>query len=123
MTLEEWHEVLATEPATPRQVGAVMGEMHRLGLADPADRAERLAVCAELLGLDDLASTRDLTMGEAGELLRLLQDCRMRAGLPVVTTGPEHQTDAAGAGLGKAIAYVMVLIFRAWKEPAFNIKT
>jgi protein gp37 len=44
MTREEWDQVLATEPATPNQVGSIVSECERLGLGD---RDERLAACAE----------------------------------------------------------------------------
>lgn len=69
MNLSEWHQVLATEPATPNQVGRIRAEFGRLGITG---RAERLAITAALLDLDDLGSTRDLTMGEAGRLCGLL---------------------------------------------------
>ncbi len=69
MTRDEYLAVLAETPATPNQVGAIVHECERLGLAD---RAERLAITAALAGLDELASTRDLTMGEAGRLCRML---------------------------------------------------
>jgi hypothetical protein len=69
VNLADWHAVLASEPATCGQVGAIHGECQRLGLTD---RAERLAVTATLLGLDGLDSTRDLVMGDAGRLVRML---------------------------------------------------
>jgi hypothetical protein len=71
--LGEWHQVLATAPATPNQRGAIMGEFERLGFEE-ADRAERLAICAALAGLENLGSTADLTMGQAGQLYRMLLD-------------------------------------------------
>ncbi len=78
MTRDEYLDVLASEPATAMQVGAIHGEFRRLGYA-PRDRDQRLAGSAAMLGLGQLASTRDLTMGEAGRLLRLLMDCPDRA--------------------------------------------
>jgi hypothetical protein len=81
MTRDEWRQVLATEPATPEQLGAVMGEFRRIGLDHSAERAERLVICAALLGLDDLASTRDLVMGQAGQLVRALRQVADRAEL------------------------------------------
>ncbi len=51
MTRDEWNQVLATKQATPRQRGAVMREFGRLGVVD---RAERLAISAELLGLGEI---------------------------------------------------------------------
>jgi len=90
MTREEWNEVLATEPATRNQVGAVLRECDRLHLGD---RAERLAVCAALLGLDELGSTADLVMGQAGSLYRMLLDVRDRAELPDVTAAAVDDED------------------------------
>ncbi|HEY1621757.1 MAG TPA: hypothetical protein VGG25_29320 [Streptosporangiaceae bacterium] len=83
---------LETEPLTERQLGAVLGEFRRLGLDRPADRAERLAVSAELLGLDGLDSTRDLVMGEAGRLVSILRNTASRAELatlPAPAAEPE----------------------------------
>jgi len=83
---------LETEPATGMQRGAVLGEFTRLGYAR-ADRAERLAVSAELLGLDGLGSTRDLVMGQAGWLYRQLQDTASRAELDeLLAAEPEPET-------------------------------
>jgi len=81
MKLDEWHAVLETEPATPNQVGAIMAEFRRLGFAGRYDRTERLAASAALLELGELDSMRDLVMGDAGRLLRMLQRFRDRAGL------------------------------------------
>jgi hypothetical protein len=80
MTREEWAEMLATTPATPLQVGAIHGEFRRLGFI-AAERDERLAACAALLGLERLWSTRDLVMGDAGLLVRLLRELPDRAAL------------------------------------------
>lgn len=80
MTRDEWNAVLATKPATPNQVGAILREFARLGYRD-ADRAGRLAVSAAMLGLDELASTTDLVMGDAGRLLCMLRDIRDRGEL------------------------------------------
>jgi hypothetical protein len=79
MPRDEWNRVLDTTRATRSQRGAVMRECDRLGLAD---RAERLAVCAELLGINELRSTEDLTMGQAGQLVRVLAACSERSQLP-----------------------------------------
>jgi len=79
MKLDQWHEVLATTPATPNQVGAIHQEFMRLGFG--ADRAERLAASAALLNLPELKSTVDLNQGEAGYLLRNLQSFRNRGEL------------------------------------------
>jgi hypothetical protein len=79
MSKEPWHRRILIEPATRAQVGALAGELERRhGLHD---RTERLAVCATLLGLDHLGSTRDLTMGQAGVLLNIARRARDRAEL------------------------------------------
>jgi hypothetical protein len=110
MTRVEYLEMLATEPATPMQVGAIMGEFDRLGVAD---RAERLALSAELLGLDELDSTTDLVMGEAGRLVGILRSTRDRAELG----------DAGGdkpvtiADLIGQVALVLWQVFGAAPEP------
>lgn len=82
MNLAEFRERLETEPLTGPQLGAIMREWRRLGLDGPADRGERLAVTAALAGLDGLASTCELTMGQAGLVLRALRGCAARADLP-----------------------------------------
>lgn len=87
MTRDEYLEVLATEPLTPCQRGAVMGECRRLGLDD---RGERLAVLAAVLGLGELGSTGDLTMGEAGLALSTLQRADSRADLPAASSASER---------------------------------
>jgi hypothetical protein len=94
MRLDEWHAVLATEPATPYQRGAIMGEFERLGYGR-ADRAERLAVCAALLDLDDLGSTAHLVMGQAGQLYRLLLGIAGRAEL-LAAAGLDGEDQAPG---------------------------
>lgn len=59
---------------SPNQWGRVQRELDRLGVAD---RGERLRLVAQLAGLEGaLASTRDLTAGEAGQAGRLLVGCR-----------------------------------------------
>lgn len=85
MNRDEYLEMLATEPATPYQRGAIMREFARLGVSD---RVERLAVCAALLELDGLESTRDLVMGQAGQLVAALLHTRDRVDLPDVTAPP-----------------------------------
>ncbi len=77
MNRAEFLQKLATEPATPRQLGAVMHEFERLGYRrSTVDRPARLGVAAALLHLEQLGSTHDLTMGEAGRLLHMLQGFR-----------------------------------------------
>jgi hypothetical protein len=94
---DEWNAVLATESATANQLGAIMGEFARLGISD---RAERLAVCAALLDLDELDTSADLTMGDAGRLLNVLQHTADRAELPDVTAldGDGSDDERTGAG-------------------------
>jgi len=87
MTLEEWRHIQAVEPATRDQLGAIMRECDRLGFG-AYDRAERLAICARIIGLETLRSTKDLRLGEAGQLVHALMDCRSRAGLPVAAAPP-----------------------------------
>jgi hypothetical protein len=112
MTRDEWNQVLATEPATNTQVGAIIGEFDRLGVAG---RAERLAISAELLGLADLSSTTDLVMGDAGRLVAMLRRTRDRAGLPDLAAaavddgqGGEHGGDD-GQGANERTAWPEVI--------------
>lgn len=91
MTRDEYLTVLATEPATAAQIGAIIGEFGRLGIAD---RAERLAITAALLGLENVGSTTNLVMGDAGRLYRMLLDIRDRAALPNVTAAPVDDDQA-----------------------------
>jgi hypothetical protein len=81
MNRDEWNQVLETEPATPNQRGAIMDHFRRLGFHPQRDRAERLATCAALLDLDALGSTAELTMGQAGRLVHILQRTPGRAEL------------------------------------------
>ena len=96
MRLDEWHHVLATEPATPNQRGVIMREFERLGFGE-ADRAERLAICAALAGLENLGSTADLRMGEAGQVYRVLLGVadrdELRAAAGVVDEDQAHEDD------------------------------
>jgi len=91
MTRDEYLIVLKTESATSNQVGAIHRQFARLGVGD---RAERLAICAALLGLDELGSTTHLVMGQAGHLVGILRQARERADLPaVVITAAEAVPD------------------------------
>jgi hypothetical protein len=85
---EEYLARLATEPATANQRGAIMSEFERLGFHHRRDRAERLAVCAALLGTGELGSTAELTQGQAGQLVNLLQRITDRAELPRGAAAP-----------------------------------
>ena len=81
MNRDEYLALLETESLTPNQRGAIMGEFGRLGFHHLRHRAERLAVCAALLGIDDLGSTADLTQGQAGQLLNILRHTTDRTAL------------------------------------------
>ncbi|MHB1593889.1 MAG: hypothetical protein ACYCO9_06435 [Streptosporangiaceae bacterium] len=104
MTRDEYLAVLATEPATPNQVGAIRGECDRLGLG--GDRDRRLAVCAAVLGLDGLGSTRDLQMGQAGRLVAVLRE----AGSLGALDAPDAPDGTAAAPRGCLIAEVVRLL-------------
>jgi hypothetical protein len=108
MTRDEWLVVLATEPATAAQRGAVMGEFQRLGLAGPGDRPERLAVCAALLGIDRLGSTRELVMGQAGQLVHALRHVPARADLAAVVAARKRAADQAAARAAPVSAAAML---------------
>jgi hypothetical protein len=98
VTRDEYLEVLATEAATPTQVGAIIAEFRRLGVVD---RGERLAISAALLGLGDLGSTSDLVMGDAGRLLSLMRHVRDRGELPdadQLDEDDDGQDDEQGTG-------------------------
>lgn len=109
MNRDEYLEMLATEPATPTQVGAIHGEFARLGVSA---RAERLAISAALLGLDDLGSTRDLVMGDAGRLVGMLRQTSARSELPDVEQLDGGQADEAehrptlAEVIAEAVAYL-----------------
>ena len=87
MNLADWHAILASEPATARQRGAVMREFGRLGYRC-RDRAERLAATANLLGIAEVGSVHDLLMGQAGYLLHVLPEFPDRAALEAELAPP-----------------------------------
>jgi len=84
MNRDEYLTALETEPATANQRGAIMREFARLGFHPRRDRARRLAICAALLELDELRSTGELVMGQAGQLVKALQGITDLSGLPAV---------------------------------------
>jgi len=92
--------MLETTLATRTQVGAIHGEFRRLGVRQ---RDERLVISATLLDLDDLGSTSELTMGEAGKLVRILRATRDRAEL-------EQRIDAANRGRSNVFATMLHVI-------------
>lgn len=128
MTRDEYLHMLATEPATVTQVGAIHSEFARLGVHD---RTERLAISAALLDLEELGSTTDLVMGDAGRLVRMLLDIRHRAELPDVTAAADDEDqadegdeDQAGqveterVTWPEAITRILVMIYTEWKSGA-----
>lgn len=102
MTRDEYLAVLEHEPVTENQRGRIMHECDRLGLVD---RAERLAVLAAVLGVDELGSTEDLTMGQGGQLVAILTHTRDRAELPDVD---EDQDDEPAADLDAAAEQISI---------------
>jgi hypothetical protein len=121
MTRDEWNQVLATKPATGPQVGAIIAEFERLGVAD---RSERLAISAELLGLEELGSTTDLVMGDAGRLVATLRRTRHRGELPDVTAADvdedladEHDSDDRDENeritFSEAIIQIVAMVYAA----------
>ena len=124
MTRDEYNVILATEPATANQVGAAMGEFERLGFG-LADRRERLAVAVALLRLDELRSTWDLTMGQAGRLVGLLRQIPDRAALDteLAAAGDEGQAEhvvsqgeaGEGVSLAAALARLAVVCAESWR--------
>ena len=131
MELADWKRKVAAEPLTRDQRGAIMGEFERLGIRD---RGERLAICAELLDLDELGSTRDLVMGDAGRLVAMLRQARHRRELPDVLTaldddGQDDEPDddqyddgldgpQLDAGLSASDMFVRLLLMVAYRAAA-----
>lgn len=72
------------QPITRRQLGAIIAEFRRLGLAHPTWRDNRLDIAAAFTGRPGLASTKDLSMPEAGLLLNRLRRCRDCRDLTVI---------------------------------------
>jgi hypothetical protein len=105
---DELNVMLATEPATPSQVGVVVRQFERLGFTG-SDRAERLTISAALLGLDGLGSTKDLTMGQAGQLYRTLAGIRGRGELRAAAR-LAGEDQAGGPTLADVIMRAAVLI-------------
>lgn len=112
MKLAGWHAILATRPATPNQVGAIIGEWRRLGLGHPDDRAERLQLTARLLGLPEVGSTTDLVMGDAGRLIGMLRGCGDRASLGALLDSP----GAAVPPRLSPLAACLPLIAEGWRS-------
>lgn len=91
------------DPLTPNQLGAAHREFERLGFRELADRADRLRVTADLLGLPGVATFKDLTMGQAGRLVGTLRRCRTPADLYALAD-QAPAPEPAGPSLVDAIA-------------------
>jgi hypothetical protein len=77
------------EPATLPQRGTLVGEFARLGVPrTQCGRTRRLADSAALLGLAELGSTSELSIGEAGWLIRTLRGCQRPADLRALIPAP-----------------------------------
>jgi hypothetical protein len=101
--------------ATSAQVAAVNNQFWYLGFRR-ADRAERLAACAALLGLDGLSSTKDLTAREAEQLVRMLAQLRARGQLATVLAaagGALNEPAGVDAGV-LAVVLAFALCSGAW---------
>lgn len=126
MTRDEYLAVLATEPATANQRGRIMAECDRLGLTD---RAERLAVLAELLDIDELDTTAELVMGQAGHLVNLLQRTSDRAELPGIAAADDvddqggEQPAAESLTVAGLLMQIAVALWRIFGTPAEPAKT
>lgn len=107
MNRAEWDAYAATVPLTANQLGAIQGHCERLGLLD---RAERLAVLAELADLGHLGSTADLTLGQAGKLIGTLRSLSSPADL-VALTGRSSSKPAVVI-LGEAATAIMSALGR-----------
>ncbi len=97
-------ERLETTAATRTQVGAIHGEFRRIGVRR---RDERLMISATLLDLDDLGSTLELTMGEAGKLIRILRDTRDRVDLDQRVKAVMRERSSIGGYLRRIIADIL----------------
>lgn len=97
-TLAEYRARLDREPLTSNQLGRIHREFERLGFT-PADRAERLRITATLARVPgQLATTKDLTMGQAGRVVGLMTGCGT-AGELYALTEPEPEPRGLLAGL------------------------
>jgi len=98
-TLAEYRARLDREPLTSNQLGRIHAEFYRLGFHVTADRAERLRLTAILARVPgQLATTKNLTMGEAGRVVGLLTGCRTVRDLYALTE-PEPEPRGLLAGL------------------------
>ena len=75
MTRDEWRALAESTPATRNQVGAIRREFERLGFGE-AGRAERLWITGQLAQAPgQLATTHDLTTGQAGRVVGAMTAC------------------------------------------------
>lgn len=110
--LTDYRTRLSMEPLTRNQLGAIHREFYRLGFHVSADRAERLRITAALARFPGaLASTKDLTMGEAGRVVGLMSGCGTARDLYALAE-PEPEPRAAVPAGTIAQAFAMFLI--AW---------
>jgi hypothetical protein len=80
---------LDTDPLTLNQLGSIHREFARLGFDEREHRAERLRMTAVIgQAPDDIDSTKDLLMGEAGRAIRVLRGCRTADDLYAIADGP-----------------------------------
>jgi hypothetical protein len=104
----------AYEPATRTQVGAIRGEFRRLGYDEDKERAARLTACAVLLRVAHLDTTNDLTMAQAGWLIRTLRQIRDHDELAAIISDEsqamqsDHELD--GPTLIDALAQAMGIV-------------
>jgi hypothetical protein len=61
--------------ATGGQVGIIRSHFDRLGYTD-GDRGARLGITAQLAGLPDLGSTKELTQEQAARVIDDLKSCK-----------------------------------------------
>ena len=122
MNLAEWHAILASEPATARQRGAVMHELDRLGYRD-CDRAERLAAAANLLGIAALDSVHDLVMGQAGYLLHVLPEFPDRAALEaeLAPLPPAPPAQPSPPSRLSTLPLEFLAAYLAWRRPEADL--
>ena len=75
MTRDEWRAFAESTPATRNLVGAIRREFERLGFGE-AGRAERLWITGQLAQAPgQLATTHDLTTGQAGRVVGAMTAC------------------------------------------------
>jgi len=95
----DYRSRLIVEPLTPNQLGRIRAEFGRLGFAE-SDRGARLRVTAALAGIPGrIESTKELTEGEAGRVVRVLTGCRTAEDLAALTVPETRPRRGVLAGL------------------------